>query len=100
MADGLVFDKASYTKGDTITVTVTDSGRAAIPAGQDTTEVVTFSAVLSSGQIINQPLNVITPGTSAVPAKAPGAVTATGGRTVSIVSGSDNGTVAKYTTVA
>lgn len=100
MSDGIVFDKESYVKGDTISVTVTDSGRAAIPAGEDSTEVVTFSAVLSSGQIVNQPLNVITKGSPAVPAKAPGAVSATGGRTVAIVSGSDTGTVAKYTTVA
>lgn len=100
MADGIVFDKPSYTKGDQITVTVTDSGRAAVPAGADTTESVVLSAVLSSGVILNEPFTVITPGAPAVPAKAPGAVTATGGRVLTLVAGSDAGTVAKYTTVA
>lgn len=100
MADGITFDKSSYTKGDTITVTVTDSGRAAIPAGQPTTETVTFSSALASGQIVNGNVDVVTPGSPAVPAKSPGGVTATGGRIVTIVSGSDTGTTAKYTTAA
>jgi hypothetical protein len=100
MTDGITFDKSSYNKGDIITVTVTDSGRAAIPAGQPLTESVTFSTALASGQIVNGNVDVVTPGTPAVPAKAPGTVTATGGRTVALVSGSDTGTTAKYTTAA
>jgi len=100
MADGITFDKASYVKGDTITVVVTDSGRAAVPAGPDSHETATFSTALSNGQIVNGNVDVVTPGAAAVPAKSPGSVTATGGRTVAIVAGSDTGTVAKYTTSA
>jgi len=100
MADGIAFDKASYVKGDTITVVVTDSGRAALPAGPDSHETATFSTALSNGQIVNGNVDVVTPGAPAVPAKSPGSVTATGGRTVAIVAGSDTGTVAKYTTSA
>jgi hypothetical protein len=97
-ADGITFDKASYTKGDTITIIATDSGRAAVPAGADVTEEVSASMVLASGQIVNGVTTVTTPGSPAVPAKAPGTVAVTGGRTVAL--GSDSGTVAKYTTVA
>lgn len=100
MSDGIVFDKASYNKGDQIVVTVTDSGRAAIPAGPDIHETGTFSTVLSSGAIATGDVDVVTKGAPAVPAKGPGAVTATGGRSVAIVAGSDTGVAAKYTTVA
>jgi hypothetical protein len=100
MSDGIVFDKASYAKGETITVTVTDSTRAAIPAGADLTEDVTFSSNLSNGQVVNGVVKVVTPGTPAVPAKPAGSVTASGARTVVLVAGSDTGTVAKYSTVA
>jgi hypothetical protein len=100
MSDGIVFDKASYSKGDTITITVNDSGRAAVPAGADLTEQVTFSTALASGQIVNGQVDVVTPGTPAVPAKPVGVVTATGGRVVVLVDGSDTGTAAKYTTSA
>lgn len=100
MADGMTFDKASYNKGDTITVTVTDSGRAAIPAGPDSHETVTFSALSSAGNVVNGSVDVVTAGTPAVPQKAPGTVSATGGRTVTLVAGSDTGTIAKFTTGA
>ena len=100
MPDGIVFDKSSYNKGDTITLTVTDSGRAAVPAGPNSEEDVTASGVLSTGQIVNAVVKVITPGTPAQPAKAPGVVTLTGGRIATLVPGSDTGTVAKYTSVA
>lgn len=99
--DGITFDKpAGYTKGDKITIIATDSGRAVVPAGADTVEEVAASMTLASGQIVNGVTTVTTPGTPAVPAKAPGAVTVSGGRTASLVAGSDTGTVAKYTTVA
>lgn len=98
MADGITTDKTSYTKGETITITVTDSGRAAVPAGPDSHEDVVLSGVLSSGQVANAHIDVVTPGTPAVPQKDPGAVTATGGRTVTL--GAVTSTTAKYSTVA
>lgn len=100
MPDGIVFDKTSYNKGDLVTLTVTDSGRAAIPAVPDSIEEVTASAVLSTGQVVNTVTTVKTPGVPAIPAKAPGTISITGGRVATIVPNSDTGTAVKYTFVA
>lgn len=98
MADGITTNKTSYTKGETVTITVTDSGRAAAPAGPDIHEDVILSGVMSSGQVASVHFDVATPGTPAVPAKDPGTVTATGGRTVSL--SASGATTANYTTTA
>lgn len=98
MADGITFNKASYTKGETIVATVTDSGRAPVPAGPDSHETVTLSGPLSTGQIIQGSVDVVTPGTPAVPQKDPGVIGATGGRTVAL--GAVTSTTAQYTTTA
>lgn len=100
MTDGIVPSKTSYTKGEVITVTVTDSGRAAVPAGPDTHEDVVLSGPLSTGQIASAHIDVVTPGTPAVPQKDPGSLSATGGRTVTLVAGSATSTTAQYTTTA
>ena len=100
MPDGIVFDRSSYNKGDLVTITVTDSSRAAIPAIPDSVEEVTASAVLSTGQVVNTITTVKTPGAPAVPAKAPGTISVTGGRVAAMVPNSDTGTVVKYTFTA
>lgn len=98
MADGITTNKASYTKGETITITVTDSTRAAVPAGPDTHEDLVLSATAANGQIASIHVDITTPGTPAVPQKDPGVVTASGGRTVTL--SASGATTANYTTVA
>lgn len=93
--DGITTDKTSYVRGETITVTFTDSSRAGVP---EKSEPVTLTGTAGSGLVVTGPEIILV--TPAVPAKAPGPVTDTGGHLYAIVAGSDSGTVAKFTAVA
>lgn len=101
MVDGLVFDKPAYNKGETITVTVTDSTRrlpvAEVPPKSETVDV---TGTTHAGGTVTGEFVVNTPGVPAIPGDAPGTVTDSDGRPYALVPGSDTGTVAKYTAIA
>lgn len=101
MSDGLVFDKASYSKGDTITVTVTDSTRRQpVPAVPAVSETVNVSGTTHEGGTVTGSFVVNTPAVPAIPGDAPGTVSDSDGRPYALVAGSDTGSVAKYTAIA
>lgn len=95
MADGIVFDKTSYTKGDAVTATVTLAGQ--------TTEVDTPTTYTSTYTSADGKLSVtstFTVHTEAPVVQSVGTLTDTGNHVWVLVAGSYDGVTAKFTTTA